>query len=210
MSTETGAAPIPTQIDLHRKSRLLAVAFSDGRRFELPCEYLRVFSKAADVRALATPEVGKEAVNIERIEPQGHYAVRLFFDDGYDTGIYSWGTLYDLGVNYEANWAAYLNRLEELGYRRREGVEGPRQIKVLYFAFLASLLETQMEELVLPPAVADVQGVLALLRKKGGQWERQLGDDAVRFTVNRHFAELFTRLADGDELAIVPKSPTPR
>ncbi len=70
----------PVEINLHRKSRVLAIRFSDGNRFDLPCEYLRVFSKAAEVRALGRPETGKEEVNIERMEPQGQYALRLIFD----------------------------------------------------------------------------------------------------------------------------------
>jgi DUF971 family protein/molybdopterin converting factor small subunit len=210
MSAEAREEIVPTEISLHKKSRLLAVAFSDGSRFELPCEYLRVFSKAADVSRMPEPVVGKEHVNIERVEPQGHYAVRLFFDDGYDSGIYSWGTLRDLGLNHERNWATYLERLEAMGYRRREPFAGPRRIKVLFFAFLANLLGTEAEEVMVPEAVADVRGVLELLRMKGGHWEKQLQDEAVRVTVNRQFAEPFTKLEAGDELAIVPKSPNPR
>lgn len=210
MSAQAQEAIVPTEISLHKKSRLLVVAFSDGSRFELPCEYLRVFSKAADVSRMPEPVVGKEHVNIERVEPQGHYAVRLFFDDGYDSGIYSWGTLHDLGVNHARNWAAYLERLEAMGYKREAPYTGPRRIKVLFFAFLASLLGTESEELMLPEAVTDVQGALKLLRMKGGQWDKQLQDEAVRVTVNRQFAELFTKLEAGDELAIVPKSPNPR
>ena len=105
MSTEI---PTPIEINLHQKSRLLALRFSDGMSFELPCEYLRVFSTAAEVKASDSPVTGKESVNITKIEPQGQYAIRLVFDDGHDTGIYSWGTLYDLGKNYEANWQDYL------------------------------------------------------------------------------------------------------
>ena len=80
----------PTEINLHSKSRILSIAFDDGARFELPCEYLRVFSRAAEERLLDQPATGKEGVNIERIEPQGQYAIRIVFDDGHDTGIYSW------------------------------------------------------------------------------------------------------------------------
>ena len=103
--------PIPTEINLHRKSRLLGISFSDGRSFSLPCEYLRVNSHAAEVTTRGTPETGKENVNIDRIEPQGSYAIRIAFDDGHDTGIYSWETLYDLGVNQEKYWQECLDRL---------------------------------------------------------------------------------------------------
>ena len=108
---EEAAKLLPTEINLHAKSRLLSIVFSDGARFQLPCEYLRVFSKAAGPDTLVT---GKEAVNIERIDPQGQYAIRILFDDGHDTGIYSWDTLYALGTHQEANWADYLQRLEQL------------------------------------------------------------------------------------------------
>ena len=112
--------PKPTEISLHQKSRILSIAFDDGRTFELPCEYLRVFSKAAEVRTLGRPLTGKEAVNIEGIEPQGQYAVRILFDDGHDTGIYSWETLYNLGKHYDDLWAQYLEELKENGYTRKE------------------------------------------------------------------------------------------
>ena len=102
----------PSEINLHRKSRILSIGFADGKSFELPCEYLRVFSKAAEVRAMEQPVTGKEEVNIERIEPQGHYAVQLVFDDGHDTGIYNWGYLLELGNNAEAFWDEYLTELK--------------------------------------------------------------------------------------------------
>ncbi|OQX46721.1 MAG: 1-(5-phosphoribosyl)-5-((5-phosphoribosylamino)methylideneamino)imidazole-4-carboxamide isomerase [Candidatus Sedimenticola endophacoides] len=110
---------VPVEINLHSKSRVLCIEFSDGSRFELPCEYLRVFSKAKEVRTSGAPVTGKEEVNITAIEPQGQYAVRLLFDDGHDTGIYSWDTLYDLGANQERNWRDYLARLSEAGVQRK-------------------------------------------------------------------------------------------
>ena len=118
----------PTEISLHSKSRVLSITFSDGKQFNLPCEYLRVHSHAAEVRASGRPESGKENVNIDRIEPQGSYALRLVFDDGHDTGIYSWETLYDLGANYDRYWQEYLDRLEAAGLTRRSGdaTERPR------------------------------------------------------------------------------------
>ena len=113
----------PTEIKLHQASRLLEVAFEDGARFELPCEYLRVFSPSAEVRGhgpgTATLVTGKENVNITAIEPVGNYAVRLVFDDGHATGLYSWNIFHDLGVNQEINWQDYLHRLAEAGYQRQ-------------------------------------------------------------------------------------------
>ncbi len=107
--------PQPTELRLERARRVLVVEFDDGQVFELPCEYLRTHSPSAEVRGhgLSEPKLmtGKETVNIERIEPIGSYAVQLVFDDGHDSGIYSWGFLYDLGVNMEPNQARYADRL---------------------------------------------------------------------------------------------------
>jgi len=118
---------IPTDIKLHQKSRVLEITFNDGKNFKLPCEYLRVYSPSAEVRGhgpgQAVLQKGKEAVNIERIEPVGQYAVCLVFDDKHDTGIYAWETLYDLGVNYDKYWQEYLKRLEEAGYQRNVSVD---------------------------------------------------------------------------------------
>lgn len=113
----------PTEIKLHQTSRILEVAFEDGARFQLPCEYLRVFSPSAEVRGHGHGEgilvTGKEQVNITAIEPVGHYAVKLIFDDGHATGLYSWNILYDLGMNQENRWQDYLRRLAEASHQRQ-------------------------------------------------------------------------------------------
>jgi len=113
----------PTDIKLHQKSRVLEIAFEDGKEFKLPCEYLRCFSPSAEVRGHGpgqeTLQVGKENVNITGIQPVGNYAVVLKFDDGHDSGIYSWETLYDLGKNQEKYWADYLQKLEAAGHKRK-------------------------------------------------------------------------------------------
>ncbi|MDQ5908761.1 MAG: hypothetical protein QG599_854 [Pseudomonadota bacterium] len=113
----------PTEIKLHQTSRVLEVAFEDGAHFQLPCEYLRVFSPSAEVRGhgpgTATLVTGKEQVNITAIEPVGHYAVKLVFDDGHATGLYSWNILHELGVNQAQNWQDYQRRLAEAGYQRQ-------------------------------------------------------------------------------------------
>jgi len=115
--------PRPTDIKLRQTSRMLEVAFEDNSRFELPCEYLRVYSPSAEVRGHGPGQevlqVGKESVNIKAIEPVGTYAVVLRFDDGHDTGIYSWETLYDLGQNKSKYWARYLDRLAKAGHQRK-------------------------------------------------------------------------------------------
>ena len=114
---------IPTEITLHKARRVLELAFDDGQRFELPCEYLRVFSPSAEVQGHGPGQevlqLGKEDVNIERIEQVGTYAIQPSFDDGHESGIYSWETLYNLGVNYEQNWQDYLRRLQEAGHTRK-------------------------------------------------------------------------------------------
>jgi len=118
----TAATPIPTEIKLHKESRILEVAFTDGKRFEFTCEYLRVFSPSAEVRGHGPGQevlqVGKKAVEITAIEPVGHYAVVLVFSDKHDSGIYSWDYLYDLGINQERYWQTYLQRMEAAGASR--------------------------------------------------------------------------------------------
>ncbi len=110
-------APVPTRLLLHKASRLLEVGYADGSCYQLPCEYLRVYSPSAEVRGHSGGEPmlvgGKRTVNIAAIEPVGRYAVRLRFDDGHDTGLYSWDILRELGANHEALWARYLERLAE-------------------------------------------------------------------------------------------------
>ncbi|MGH8285269.1 MAG: gamma-butyrobetaine hydroxylase-like domain-containing protein [Steroidobacteraceae bacterium] len=107
-------APIATEIKLRTKSRLLEVTFEDGSRFELPFEYLRVHSPSAEVKGHGPGQevlvLGKENVGIRSVEPVGQYAVKLAFDDGHDTGLYSWKYLYELGRDREKNWARYLER----------------------------------------------------------------------------------------------------
>ncbi len=212
--SEQSHGPQPTEISLHRKSRLLNITFSDGRSFSLPCEYLRVNSQAAEVTSRKIPETGKEAVNIERIEPQGSYAIRIAFDDGHDTGIYSWETLYDLGMNQERYWQEYLDRLAAAGYardgRRLAGApDAERRIRVMYFSYLANKMRKESEELTPPDSVEDVQQLLAWLRRLKSDRGYLFADDNVRVTVNKQFAEPFTRLDPGDEVAIVPNSPNP-
>jgi DUF971 family protein len=118
----TQDTPIPTEIKLHQQSRILEIAFNDGSRFNMPCEYLRVFSPSAEVRGHGPGQevlqVGKKNVEIKAIEPVGQYAVVLVFSDGHDSGIYSWDYLYDLGRKQDFYWQAYLGRMEEAGESR--------------------------------------------------------------------------------------------
>jgi DUF971 family protein len=114
--------PIPTEIKLHQKSRLMELTFADGQRFELSYELLRVYSPSAEVRGHGPGQevlqTGKKSVEILEVEPMGHYAIRPQFSDGHATGIYSWDYLYDLGVHRDRLWQEYLARLEAAGASR--------------------------------------------------------------------------------------------
>jgi DUF971 family protein len=108
-----------TEIRLRTRSRVLEVAFVDGQRFELPFEYLRVHSPSAEVQGHGGGEMvlvlGKENVGIQAVEPIGHYAVRLVFDDGHSTGLYTWKYLYELGAERDARWSKYIARRAAAG-----------------------------------------------------------------------------------------------
>jgi len=114
--------PQPTEIKLHQASRVLEIAFADGRTFRLPYELLRVYSPSAEVRGHGpgqeTLQTGKRDVTITNVESVGHYALRPTFSDGHDTGIYSWDYLYDLGVRQDELWRRYIERLGEAGVSR--------------------------------------------------------------------------------------------
>jgi DUF971 family protein len=118
------ATPKPVEISLHQKSRVLKIAFDNGENFALSYEYLRVHSPSAEVQGhgpgQGVLQVGKEDVMITRVDPVGSYAIQPSFDDGHDTGIYSWETLYDLGKNQERYWQEYLDKLAAAGHSRRE------------------------------------------------------------------------------------------
>jgi DUF971 family protein len=116
--------PKATEIKLRRQSRLLEVHFADGARFELPFEYLRVHSPSAEVQGHGAGEsllvVGKERVGVRAVEPVGQYAVRIVFDDGHDTGLFTWKYLHELGTQRETKWARYLARVAQSGQRRAD------------------------------------------------------------------------------------------
>ena len=113
----------PTGITVKRKSRVVEVVWEDGTRYALPFEYLRVYSPSAEIRGHSGGEgkleLAKESVQVTKVEPVGVYAVRLHFDDGHDTGLYSWDYLRELGAEYDRKWARYLERCEKLGYERK-------------------------------------------------------------------------------------------
>ena len=114
--------PKPVSINLHKQSRVLDIEYEDGSHFQFTCEFLRVHSPSADVRGhgpgQGALQIGKEHVSITDIEPVGNYAIKLVFDDGHQTGIYSWGYLYDMGRNQEQYWQEYLAELGRAGHTR--------------------------------------------------------------------------------------------
>ena len=118
----TAERPAPTEIKLHQKSRVLEISYSDGSRFELPYEFLRVYSPSAEVRGHGPGQevlqVGKKEIDILSLEPVGSYAVQPHFSDGHATGIYSWDYLYEIGANRDSMWQDYLERLAAAGARR--------------------------------------------------------------------------------------------
>jgi len=114
--------PVPTEIRLDRAARVLRVSFDDGGHYALPAEYLRVESPSAEVQGHGPGQKtivgGKQTVGISAVEPVGHYAVRLVFDDGHDSGIFSWDYLRELGVEQDKRWPAYLAEIAARGLSR--------------------------------------------------------------------------------------------
>ena len=118
---------LPTDIKLHQTSRVLEIAFENGQVFEFSCEYLRVYSPSAEVRGhspeQAVLQIDKEEVSILEIEPMGNYAIKLVFDDGHNTGLYTWDYLYELGAYRDEFWQRYLKALEAAGHKHREDTD---------------------------------------------------------------------------------------
>lgn len=114
--------PRPTDIRLHQKSRLLELQFDDGFECSLSCEYLRVHSPSAEVQGHGPGQEvlqhGKQDVGITALTPSGNYALKIHFDDGHDSGLFTWDYLYSLGRNQERNWQHYLERLTAAGKSR--------------------------------------------------------------------------------------------
>jgi len=122
MAGLTPETPYPLEIKLHQASRVLEIAFSDGKVFKLSCEFLRVYSPSAEVRGHGpgqeTLQPGKRDVTIKEVEAIGHYAIRPHFSDGHESGIYSWDYLYEIGVEQDELWQRYLEKLAKAGATR--------------------------------------------------------------------------------------------
>jgi DUF971 family protein len=114
--------PAPTALTLHQASRVLEIGFADGQTFRIPFELMRVYSPSAEVQGHGPGQevlqTGKRAVNITGVEQVGHYAIQPSFDDGHDTGLFTWEYLYELGSQHDALWAQYLQRLVDAGVDR--------------------------------------------------------------------------------------------
>ncbi|HEX7382647.1 MAG TPA: DUF971 domain-containing protein [Nevskiaceae bacterium] len=116
------AAEMPETIRVHRTSKVVELKYKSGKRYTLPFEYLRVYSPSAEVRGHGDGEPrlvpGKRKVGIKRVEPIGRYAVQIVFDDGHDSGLYSWDVFEELGHDHDQLWARYLERLQQQGLSR--------------------------------------------------------------------------------------------
>ena len=195
----------PTHIAVHQKSHQFEIHFNDGSEFNLPMEYLRVFSPSAEVRvAKQRGEVlrGKQQVNVLKVEPMGSYAVRIVFDDGHDSGVYSWATLKQLGDNFATNWQQYQQDLQALEQNR----PAQSNITVLLFMTLAETLGEEKIELTLQDEGETVLAIIRRLRERGEDWHRLLVPERMTITVNKQFVEAEQPLFDGDEIAFVPKA----
>jgi len=117
--------PLPTDIRLHTKSRTLELVYAD-KSFELTAEYLRVLSPSAEVRGHGIGngvlQTGKQFVGISGVQPAGNYALKIIFDDGHDSGLYTWDYLYDLCQNHDQHWQRYLQQLADAGESRNDGL----------------------------------------------------------------------------------------
>src|ERR1700745_4384681 len=122
MAGLTTDTPTPTAMTVHGKSRVLEIAFSDGKQFRIPFELMRVYSPSAEVQGHGPGQevlqTGKREVEVTTLEPIGNYAVLPRFSDGHDTGIYSWDYLYFLGSQQKELWQQYEERLAQAGVDR--------------------------------------------------------------------------------------------
>lgn len=120
-------APIPAGVELHQRTKQLELIYDGDERYQLSCEYLRVYSPSAEVKGHGPGQqvlqTGKKNITINAIKPVGNYALQLFFSDGHDTGIYSWDYLYELCTEHEQRWQDYLERLHKAGATRDPDIQ---------------------------------------------------------------------------------------
>ena len=111
---------LPTDIKLHKASKTLSLKYASGEEYHLPAEFLRVHSPSAEVQGHGKPvlQFGKIGVGLSKVEPAGQYALKLTFDDGHDSGLFTWEYLYQLAVRQEDLWNDYLAELKAAGKTR--------------------------------------------------------------------------------------------
>ncbi len=195
----------PTHIAVHQKSRQFEIHFNDGSEFNLPFEYLRVFSPSAEVRVAKKRGemiLGKEMVNIVNVEPMGSYAVRIIFDDGHDSGVYSWSTLKSLGDDFESNWKQFQQQLTHFHEQNKKG----GNINVLFFMNLVEAAGTESLEMDLTDDIQQVSDVIQRLIEKDGALKDVLNPQRLTITVNKQFSTVDQKIFNGDEIALVPKA----
>jgi len=191
-------AEMPTGIKLHKVSRYLEVSYASGESFNLPFEYLRAFSPAAEEkvgRQISGEIPDKPDVNISAINPVGSYAIQIVFDDGHETGIYSWARLYDIALNVKSDW-------EDRDQTTSEEHQDERTITILYFAALARRLGLESETITLAEDVKTIDDLIPWLMTRRGEWKKALAE-TLKITVNRRFVGMADLIRDGDEIALV-------
>lgn len=196
-------AQTPTGIRLHKKSRYLEIIYGNGDRYNLPFEYLWVFSPAAEEKtnhSSRRPDSEQKDVNIKTITPLGSYALQIAFDDGQETGIYSWARLYDMSINLQRDWgdreiAARLSAAED------DDNMGERTITILYYNALANRLGLDSETITLPKEIVTIGDLIPWLMTRRGEWGKALAEK-MKITVNRLSVGLQDRIRDDDEIAL--------
>ncbi len=194
-------AEMPTGIKLHKVSRYLEVSYASGESFNLPFEYLRAFSLAAEEkvgRQISGETPDKPDVNISAINPVGSYAIQILFDDGYETGIYSWARLYDMALNVKHDW----QDRDQTATQEHEKVQDERTITLLYFAALAERLGLESETITLAEEIKTIDDLIPWLMTRRGEWARALAG-TLKITVHRRFVGMADLIRDGDEIALV-------
>jgi DUF971 family protein len=190
-------AEMPTGIKLHKGSRYLEISYASGESFNLPFEYLRVFSPGAEekvIREMGNKITVNKDVSISAINPVGSYAIQIVFDDGHETGIYSWARLYDLALNVKSDW-------EGRDKTMSENHQDERTITILYFAELENWLGVESETITLAEDVKTIDDLIPWLMTRRGEWEDALAG-TLKITVNRQFVGMADLIVDGDEIAL--------
>jgi DUF971 family protein/molybdopterin converting factor small subunit len=193
-------AEMPTGIKLHKVSRYLEISYASGEKFNLPCEYLRAFSPAVDEkgsREMANKITVRKDVSISAINPVGSYAIQIVFDDGHETGIYSWARLYDMALNVKSDW----EDRDKAASEKHKHEQGERTITILYFAELENWLGLESETITLAEEVKTIDDLIPWLMTRRGEWEDALAG-TLKITVNRKFVGMADLIVDGDEIAL--------